>query len=103
MNKRNLSILSLFIISTVSSTQEHRHEHSNHIHQPRPIVRSHETNDLHAMIDIPDRPSHEDRIGSPEIIRDTQRFKAKLVAITAIATTLITGGVFLIVHLTNCK
>ena len=100
MNKRTFSFLGLLIISTVSSTQEHNH---HHIHQPKPIVRSPEINDLHIMIDVPDRPSHEDRIGSPRTPRDIQRLKAKLVAATSIITALITGGIFLAIHLSKCN
>jgi hypothetical protein len=93
------------MVSTISFTQEHTHHHSHHIHQPRAIVRSHEVNDLHSIIDIPDRPSHENRIGSPIVsISSTElkKYKVKVVAATAIITSLITAGVFVVIHLTSC-
>lgn len=87
--------LALFIFSNIPAAQEHKH-------QPRPIHRSPEVefnNDIHLTIDVPERPVAPE----PRTPQDIKRLKIKLVALTAILTAIITGGVSVWISLNQCK
>lgn len=82
MNK----IACIFIIFTITAQE--------HIEQPHP-----EYPEVHITIEVPERPDNPE----PRTPQDIKRLKIKVAAVTALVTTLITGGIALYLGIHNCK